>query len=282
MDLRTAYCILKIDDHTSKEIISIKYDHFVKLYRQYQMGKKFRISPEEIEEMKKAYEFLLYRKIDDTELEYLYPQDTAWSKTFDKLANILKPFMRRHRAKIIYTAAMSIITCLIICVLNYRPVDLNVVIFSPYYQSLFEYRFRNQLLKNFSKETAKTLPEIQKPRMEYCFYGENSNVAPEWLLLLWNEADVYVMEESLFEKFRETGTEILNSGPGKEPDTRQAANPAGKDSLPPTAVYINPNSYLYKYICNWENKDRNWIALIPDGARNITEATRFLNFIRTD
>lgn len=81
MDRMRAFSILKINPHTSKEIISKRHDYFVKLYKQHLMWMKFKISPEEIEEMKEAYEFLLYKKVDDAELEKLYPQDTIWSKT---------------------------------------------------------------------------------------------------------------------------------------------------------------------------------------------------------
>lgn len=279
MDRMRAFSILKINPHTSKEIISKRHDYFVKLYKQHLMWMKFKISPEEIEEMKEAYEFLLYKKVDDAELEKLYPQDTIWSKTLDNIGKVLNPFLHRHRAKIIYTLVMSVITGLLIYILNYKPVDLNVIIFSPYTRSLIEYQFRNQVLRDFEKQTEKNLSLIQRPDMEFGYYEENDYIAAEWLLFLWDNADVYIMEESLLEEFKKAGVKFASIEPERLSDYQQAANPFNKDNRPVTEVYIDTSSFLYRYICNWENTNKTWVAVIADDAENVEEALSFVKFI---
>ncbi|NMA67467.1 MAG: hypothetical protein GX957_14755 [Clostridiaceae bacterium] len=154
-----------------------------------------------------------------------------------------------------------------------------MVIFSRHNPSLFEYELRTQILKDFANQIADTSPKIQRTNMEYCFYEEDSEIDADWLLFLWSNMDVYIMEESLFEKFQLAGISFSSIELEKLSDYRQAASTINKESNLVEQVQINQNSYLYRYICNWENRDKVWVAVIAYDAKHMEEALSFLRLI---
>lgn len=282
MDDSTAYRILKIREGTSIEDISKKHNHFVKLYKQHLMGIKTNISPEEIESMKKAYEHLLYKRLSDTELKNLYPAETYLSKIWDNVCKVFRPIVYRHKTKIIYTLVMFMLTNLIIFIINYKPVDLKVVVFSKSSGTLMETGIRNHILKSFENHTAETVPYIKRPIMEYGFYNENDEMIANRLLYIWGDSDVYIMEEQLLRQFQEAGTEFSQIARVDLDEYQQTSGMIQDGTLYVSEFYIDEDSYIYKNICNWENTNNNWVAVVDAHAPHKAQAVEFLKFILGD
>lgn len=283
MDERTAYSILKIRPGTSIEDISKKHDHFAKLYKKYLMREPVNMTPEEIEQMKSAYEYLVYKRIDDQELETLYPleNNSLSHQLWKELVRTIGPFLILHKAKVIYTLVMCAITFIIICVKNYQPVDLRIVVFSRPSVSIYEYEFRNQIMDRFESEILVNISGIERPAMELQFYYPGEDVdSSNAGLLFQDQADVYIMEESLLHAMKEAGIEFLAldrlAGQGLrqvyEPVNNEIKKVSGNDS----GVTIDKETSLYHYICNWYGDGKAWVAAVSRNTAHGNEALRFI------
>jgi hypothetical protein len=169
MDDRTAYSILKIRPGTSIEKISKRHDHFIVLYKRHLMGDRFNISTEEIEQMKLAYEHFLYKEISDKELEDLYPVESKslGHQVWRSSAKIAAPFVKRHRAKIIYTIFMCFLTFLIIAIKNYQPIDLRIAVFGPEPKTDADYEKINSGIQSFRAEILENNKTVKRPMIYY-------------------------------------------------------------------------------------------------------------------
>lgn len=261
MDDRTAYEILKIKAGTSLNDIVKRHDHFSRLYKHYQMGERVYISPEKLEQMKSAYECLLYKRIEDEELQYLYPLESN-SRCYQTYDKIICPLMKRHKPKIIYTIVMSVLTIIIICVINYKPVDFQVTVYLQPSETVYEYESRIMNLDAYEYEMLGSLPGIKKPRIDYQnYYPANGAGANLLGLYTADDVDVYIMEEALLSELQEKAIEFYNVGS----DTAK--------------VYVNKKTSLYRNICNAKNENRSWVAVVSPLSRRKEQAMNFITRI---
>jgi hypothetical protein len=127
------------------------------------------VSPEKLEQMKNAYECLLYKRIGDEELPYLYPMENN-SKCYQTYDKIILPLIQRNKPKFIYTIVMSVLTIIIIGIINYKPVDFQVTVYMQPSETVYEFEYRRMNLNSYEYEIMGSLPGIQKPRIDYQNY----------------------------------------------------------------------------------------------------------------
>ena len=278
MDDRTAYEILKIRPGTSLIDINKRYENFVKIYKRHIMHECTEYSFEDLEQMKSAYLQLVYKRIDDSELIDLYPieNNSYWYKAYQYCAEISQPFLIRNKAKLIYTLIMSILTIIIIQIINYQPVDLRIVILSEPATSIFEYQLRCELACAFEGEMQYSI-YVKKPNVEYnsLFY---SDIYQQEKIDFYAEenVDVYVMEESVLYKINALARKNKKLKNIDEIQVNKHIKPKTADYI---KIVINNETTLYKYICNFYNDNRNWVAVVPFEAKNKEQALRFINYI---
>lgn len=280
MDDRKAYSILNIRPGTSVSVIEKKYELFVKLYKRYLMGEKLKYTPEQLEEMKEAYISLLYKRIPDEELEWLYPYESqsyayqAWKR----VSSVLSPYMKRYRAKIIYTMVMFFLTLLIILIINYKPVELRITVLHEPPVNVMEYQYRSQLINTIETELKEFL-YIQKPAIEYqSIFADVGMPVENSLLYMDEDVDVYVMEEALLSKLVELGFKLMPLEFLGELPAYAATIP---NPNPRFHMKVDKKSTFYRYLCNLKNDNKVWIAVVPSQAKHKERALRLLGYIGT-
>ncbi len=281
MDDRTAYHILKIKPGTTLSDIDKKYELFVKLYKRYLMGETLEYTPGQLAKMKEAYESLLYKRINDEELQYLYPRESqsigyqAW-KLSSRLAG---PFLRRHRGKVIYTLVMSMLTLIIILIINYQPVDLKITVIHDPIASMMEYHYRTQLIDAFKMELQEYLSAIQKPVLEYQSLFSDEGLSFEDLSFFSaKDVDVYVMEEEMLISLSELGLEFT---PLDFSGDKPVYAPTLKDRGSRNNIKVDQRTTFYQYLCNLNNDNQVWVAVVPTQSEHKEKALWFLRYIST-
>lgn len=263
MDDRTAYEILKIRPGTGRDIIFKKFYNFTKLYKIYQMGIATYLRSDEIEKMREAYVFLCYKNIKDEELIDLYPQENT-GFFYQIYYKTIVPFLQRHRAKVIYTIVMCFITYAVNWLINYHPIDIKIAIYGKQADSYYEETVRNSILDGIEHELKESQTGIENPRMDYnqIFLSEDMKLLNIGFFPTPN-VDVYVMEESIYKTLIEEGFDLIEME---------------RDST--LGVYVNTETSLYKYICNWYDDNRVWVAIISKESCKKDKALRFVNLIQ--
>lgn len=278
MDERTARLILNIKPETSYEDISKRYEHFIKLYKLYLMGENLSISPEQLEQMKKAYLTLLYKRIDDTELAGLYPQyhQGPYSEFCHR---ILIPFLNRERPKIIYTAVMCSLSIIIIFIMNFTPADLKIAVFTKPYDSVMDYQIRDLYTNGIEAEIPEIILGIRRPIIYYENYNSNSDL-PLFVFSILTKYDVCIMEEDFLKRLKNEGVEFLNLSGIISRDTIRVSS-AYKKAQWSDGIVVNKNSGFYEKICNLEEENLPWVAVVSQKVRNRKQALEFLRFLCT-
>jgi hypothetical protein len=278
MDDRTAYSILKIRPGTSIEKISKRHDHFIVLYKRHLMGDRFNISTEEIEQMKLAYEHFLYKEISDKELEDLYPVESKslGHQVWRSSAKIAAPFVKRHRAKIIYTIFMCFLTFLIITIKNYQPVDLRIAVFGPEPKTDADYEKLNSGIQSFRAEILENNKTVKRPMIYYYPVTDISSA-----LMAYYSAendDVLIIEKSLKEEMESLGIKFLAIDSQTLQDTSQAFGLINQETGLITDVAISKETSLYQNLCNQQGSNKIWVSALSQNVRNTDHAIRLIEF----
>ena len=278
MDDRTAYRILKIRAGTRQEDLSRRHDCFVKLYKRYLMGQPIPMSPEEIEQIKKAYEHLLYRRIEEEELKDLYPQERTdlGYKMWKSGVKVAAPFLNRHRGKVIYTLVMCVLTYVIIFIRTYQPIDLRIAVLSKPSESVFEFEIKSQCAQIFEDILIDNLPELKRPKIEFEGYYMMDSL-PD--LRISDKYDVYIMEESFLQALQSTGVTFLTLDPYLSPELDAAYNPIIQNGPSVSEVYIGKDTSLYQHLCNLYNDNQTWVAVVYPDSPHQEQALEFVKYL---
>jgi len=283
MDEFTAYRILKIKKGTDRNYIIKRHEHFVKLYRQYLMGQKTGLTSEQIEEMKEAFECLLYKRITDEELHDLYPveKDDTIHKLLRKGSDFASFLWERHRPKIIYTVVMCLITYLIIFISNYRPVDLEVAILKRTSAPPMDISYESMILKSFKNEIEARVPGIRHMKIIPALYYDSGSEEQEFnnMSLMLVNADVYIMEKDSFMLFQGSEEGAKRILAGDEADTLEAYKNESVVPYYPLGVLVSEESKIYKSLCRLSNNNEEWIAVMPVYARHRVQAINLLKYL---
>lgn len=279
MDDRTAYEILKIRPGTSLAIVEKRYEHFVKLYRKYLMGEPLEYSTNDLLQMKEAYQCLLYKRIEDKELKDLYPQENQGlcHQALRYGVKLMAPFVKRHRAKIIYTCVMLVLTFLIIQIMQYQPVDLKIAVLSDPAGSIFEYQIRRELMDAYEAEIMDNVVTIRRPVVEYqSVYSPEGTSYGVSDFTLSRDVDVYVMEEPLLIRLKSLGFEFVEL---KGLDVQPVYDPVRQQVNVRTQLHVELTTSLYRYICNYQNDNQSWVAVLSPDCRHRAQAMQFLRYL---
>jgi hypothetical protein len=273
-----AYSILKIKPGTSLSDIEKKYELFVKLYKRHLMGEALEYTPQQLEEMKEAYESLLYKRITDEELEWLYPLESQSlsSRAWRYGTRLAGPFLKKHRAKVIYTVVMLVLTLIILGIVNYKPVDLRIMVLHDPTASMMEYQYRIQLVRAYQSELKEYLC-LDKPIVEYYSLFVDTGMPVGGLTLYPPEdVDVLILKEQQFSKLLEMGFEPMPLWNSQE----QTVHASVSKGIPaPKGIRVNPDTTLYRYLCNFKNDNKEWVAVIPSNASHKDRALAFLRYV---
>ncbi len=283
MDDRTAYSILKIRPGTSHEDISRRYEHFIKLYKRYLMGQSINMSPEEIEQMKRAYVHLLYKRIGDDELKDLYPPENTslGHQLWESSCKATRPFLVRHKAKVIYTLIMCVLTYIIIAVRNYQPVDLKIAVLSQSESSsIYEMEIESMTADAYEVILTENLSGVKRPKIEFQGYlYENEAGLGMTMNTISDEYDVYIMDERLLKELKARGVTFLSLDRYMSTKTDQAYNPFLQGDQSISEVYIDNDTSLYQYVCNLRNDNRVWVAVVYSESKHLGQALQFIKYI---
>lgn len=263
MDDKTAYEILKLRPGTRKDIVLKRFYSFTKLYKLYKMGEKVYLSSDEIEKMRDAYIFLCYEHIKDEDLLNLYPQENT-GFIYQTYYKTVVPFIQRHRAKIVYTIIMCIITYIANYLINYRPVDIKILIYGQPAASYYDEALRTVMVAKLEKELKERNTGIENPRMDFkqIAFSEDMKLLDIGFSLK-HGVDVYIMEESFYKALVNKGIDLYDV-----------------DCQSQKGVYISTETTLYKYVCNWYADNKDWVAVISRESPRKDKAERFVQLIQ--
>lgn len=281
MDDSTAYRILNIKEGTDIKYIAQRYDHFVKLYRQYLMGVNTGLSPERIEEMKEAYEHLLYKRISDAELIDLYPREKndMMHKLIRKCSDLLVPYWEKYRAGVIYAAITAIAVCIIILILNYKPVDLDVAILRNVSDRPVDRDLESMMLESFENEIKSNVPGIGKMKIIYALLDDADDQLLNNIFLVASDADVCLMERTLLEYLQPEGKTYGKMIGADEAFALDAYKSEGVIQDLPFIVPVSEKTKIYKNLCSINKYNEQWVAVMPSYVRHRVQAIDLLKYL---
>lgn len=278
MDDRTAYEILKLKTNIDYNSLSRRYENFVRLYKRHMMRLPVNVRPYDLMQMKKAYEYLIYKRIEDNELQMLYPVEhqTAFGRFQKRIECRISPILSSYRKQILITLFAAVFTGFMLFVSNHRPVDLRVTVLGQQLETDNQYDNLKKSIKKLEAHSPQTTVSINRLELSYQVlssqvYDSKGNLIN--YLLYSGYSDVYVMEAEILDYLKAGGVEFCEINSEAKPSVNEDQN------LVLYGTFVDPESDLYKNICRVNGEQKSWVALIMPTAQNLRQSEEFVGLV---